>query len=104
MIWPRSSNRPQCPSRIAMITGRRLRSYDHAQALEKLVQSCTGTKFVSRFSNMMVELALDAVKTVYMEARSAPSAWRCVRMRFVVKAAVPRDEGTSAAWRHVIIA
>jgi len=36
-------------------------------ALEKLVQSCTGTKFVSRFSNMMVELALDAVKTVYME-------------------------------------
>jgi len=36
-------------------------------SLEKLVQSCTGTKFVSRFSNMMVELALEAVKTVYVE-------------------------------------
>ncbi len=32
-----------------------------------LVESCTGTKFVSRFGKMMVELALDAVTTVTQE-------------------------------------
>jgi len=35
--------------------------------LTELVQSCTGTKFISRFSELMVSLALDAVKTVHIE-------------------------------------
>merc|ERR550514_2200871 len=35
--------------------------------MAKLVESCTGTKFISRFSNMMVELALTAVKTVEID-------------------------------------
>merc|ERR1719409_1470274 len=33
----------------------------------ELVQSCTGTKFISRFSELMVDLALTAVKTVHIE-------------------------------------
>lgn len=33
-----------------------------------LVRSSIGTKFISRFSDQMVELALDAVQTVYTEA------------------------------------
>merc|ERR1719198_1162156 len=33
----------------------------------KLVESCTGTKFISRFSTLMVTLALDAVETVVIE-------------------------------------
>jgi len=36
-------------------------------ALGKIVQSCTGTKFMSRFADMMIELSLEAVKTVYIE-------------------------------------
>ena len=32
--------------------------------LAKIVESCTGTKFVARFSNLMVDLALEAVQTV----------------------------------------
>jgi len=32
-----------------------------------LVESCTGTKFISRFSNMMVNLSLEAVNTVLIE-------------------------------------
>merc|ERR1719247_1549730 len=32
--------------------------------LAKIVESCTGTKFVARFSNLMVDLALTAVQTV----------------------------------------
>jgi len=35
--------------------------------LTELVQSCTGTKFISRFSELMVSLALDAVRTVHIE-------------------------------------
>lgn len=35
--------------------------------LGKIVQSCTGTKFMARFADMMVELSLAAVKTVYIE-------------------------------------
>jgi len=35
--------------------------------LGKLVESCTGTKFIAKFSNMMVDLALQAVKTVAIE-------------------------------------
>jgi len=35
--------------------------------LAKIVQSCTGTKFMARFADMMVELSLEAVKTVYIE-------------------------------------
>jgi len=38
-----------------------------SEKLCSLVQSCTGTKFISRFSQLMVELALDAVKTVHIE-------------------------------------
>lgn len=32
--------------------------------MANIVESCTGTKFISRFSDMMVRLALDAVNTV----------------------------------------
>jgi len=35
--------------------------------LAKLVESCTGTKFISKFSNMMVELSLEAVRTVLVD-------------------------------------
>jgi T-complex protein 1 subunit gamma len=35
--------------------------------LIKMVQSCTGTKFISHFSGMLIDLSLDAVATVYME-------------------------------------
>merc|ERR1719453_2767472 len=35
--------------------------------MAKLVESCTGTKFISKFSNMMVELSLEAVRTVLIE-------------------------------------
>ena len=38
-----------------------------SEKLCSLVQSCTGTKFISRFSQLMVDLALDAVKTVHIE-------------------------------------
>jgi len=38
-----------------------------SKELCKLVQSCTGTKFIARFSQLMVDLALDAVKTVYID-------------------------------------
>jgi len=37
-------------------------------ALAKLVRSSIGTKFISRFSDLMVELALDAVQTVHIDA------------------------------------
>ena len=36
-------------------------------AMMKIVESCTGTKFISRFAHMMVDLALDAVETVFIE-------------------------------------
>ena len=36
-------------------------------AMTKLIESCTGTKFISHFSGCMVDLALEAVKTVYIE-------------------------------------
>merc|ERR1719395_202041 len=35
--------------------------------MSKIVESCTGTKFVARFSNLMVDLALTAVQTVVTE-------------------------------------
>jgi len=35
--------------------------------LTGLIESCTGTKFISRFSQMMVELALEAVQTVTID-------------------------------------
>jgi len=35
--------------------------------LADLVESCTGTKFIARFSDMLVQLALDAVSTVSTE-------------------------------------
>ena len=35
--------------------------------LTKIVESCTGTKFIARFSDMLVQLALDAVSTVSTE-------------------------------------
>merc|ERR1719247_23168 len=38
-----------------------------SKKLTELVQSCTGTKFISRFSELMVSLALDAVRTVHIE-------------------------------------
>ena len=33
----------------------------------KLIESCTGTKFIARFSRVMVDLALDAVQTVHID-------------------------------------
>jgi len=33
----------------------------------KLIESCTGTKFIARFSKVMVDLALDAVSTVHID-------------------------------------
>ncbi|KAG8461916.1 hypothetical protein KFE25_013935 [Diacronema lutheri] len=36
--------------------------------LSNLVRSSIGTKFISRFSDQMVELALDAVQTVYIDS------------------------------------
>jgi len=36
-------------------------------AMYKLIESCTGTKFISRFSSIMVDLALEAVTTVFVE-------------------------------------
>jgi len=38
-----------------------------SEMLAKLVESCTGTKFISKFSNMMVELSLEAVRTVLVD-------------------------------------
>ena len=38
------------------------------EELTKIVETCTGTKFISRFSNMLVDLALEAVQTVFVEA------------------------------------
>merc|ERR1719224_79152 len=38
-----------------------------SKKLTELVQSCTGTKFISRFSELMVNLALEAVRTVHIE-------------------------------------
>merc|ERR1719395_395660 len=35
--------------------------------MSKIVESCTGTKFVARFSNLMVDLALDAVQTIALD-------------------------------------
>jgi len=37
------------------------------ELMVKLIESCTGTKFIARFSNVMVELALEAVKTVFID-------------------------------------
>ena len=37
------------------------------EMLASIVESCTGTKFVSRFSNLMVDLSLAAVQTVASE-------------------------------------
>jgi len=39
---------------------------DH-DLMVKLIESCTGTKFIARFSKVMVELALEAVKTVFID-------------------------------------
>jgi len=39
---------------------------DHVM-LGKIVESCTGTKFVARFANLMVDLSLKAVQTVVTE-------------------------------------
>merc|ERR1719409_2195457 len=38
-----------------------------SEMLAKLVESCTGTKFIARFSNMMVDLALGAVECVLVD-------------------------------------
>merc|ERR1719395_303629 len=35
--------------------------------MSKIVESCTGTKFVARFSNLMVDLALEAVQTIALD-------------------------------------
>merc|ERR1719198_611289 len=35
--------------------------------MAKLVESCTGTKFISRFSNIMVDLSLNAVECVTID-------------------------------------
>merc|ERR1719263_1088575 len=40
---------------------------NNKEMLGKIVESCTGTKFVARFSNLMVDLALTAVMTVVTE-------------------------------------
>jgi len=40
---------------------------NNKEELTKLVKSTIGTKFISRFSDMMCELAIDAVNTVYIE-------------------------------------
>merc|ERR1719230_1282014 len=40
---------------------------DDREMLGKIVESCTGTKFVARFSNLMVDLSLQAVQTVATE-------------------------------------
>lgn len=40
---------------------------ENTAELAKLVESCTGTKFISHFATSMVELALTAVKTVLIE-------------------------------------
>merc|ERR1719486_364163 len=37
------------------------------EMLGKIVESCTGTKFVARFANLMVDLSLQAVQTVATE-------------------------------------
>jgi len=37
------------------------------ELMVKLIESCTGTKFIARFSKVMVELALEAVKTVFID-------------------------------------
>ena len=40
---------------------------NNREMLANIVESCTGTKFVSRFSNLMVDLSLAAVQTVASE-------------------------------------
>ena len=45
---------------------------DPAQ-LVKVVQSCIGTKFISRWSDLAVKIAIDAVKTVTVENSDAES-------------------------------
>jgi len=37
------------------------------EELTRLVQACTGTKFISQFSDMLIQLSLDAVKTVFLD-------------------------------------
>ena len=37
------------------------------EELIKMVQACTGTKFISHFSGMLIDLSLEAVSTVYMD-------------------------------------
>ena len=41
--------------------------------LAKVVQSCIGTKFISRWSDLAVKIAIDAVKTVTIDNNDAES-------------------------------
>merc|ERR1719462_550972 len=41
---------------------------DDAVAVRKVIQSCVGTKFISKWSDMACDIAMDAVKTVTIES------------------------------------
>merc|ERR1719184_514332 len=40
---------------------------DDAAAVRKVIQSCVGTKFIAKWSDLACDIAMDAVKTVSME-------------------------------------
>merc|ERR1712055_609328 len=40
---------------------------DDAVAVRKVIQSCVGTKFIAKWSDLACDIAMDAVKTVTME-------------------------------------
>ena len=63
-----------------------------AESLTQLVETTVGTKFTSRFSEIMVELALEAVKTVALKDASCPGGFEIDVKRYAKVEKIPGGE------------
>ncbi len=61
-----------------------------ARACSAQVRSCVNTKFISRFGDIMVDLAIDAVMTVVVEIPGRPKEVDIKRYAKVEKVGAPR--------------
>jgi T-complex protein 1 subunit gamma len=76
---------------ICKASGREVK-LDNAASLTQLVETTVGTKFTSRFSEVMVELALEAVKTVAIEDASCPGGKEIDIKRYAKIEKIPGGE------------
>ena len=76
---------------VSKTVGRELK-LDDAANLKQLVETTVGTKFTSRFSEVMIELALNAVKTVAKPDASCPGGMDIDIKRYAKVEKIPGGE------------